>query len=75
MSFFHPDDYTVENDSDSYLTRVVVDTNSRIFYLYSNDGDKKTVPCETTDQFMSVLELVRSVVSDDLVAYCEPSTY
>jgi hypothetical protein len=68
----HPEDYTVDNESDEYLTRVVIDTNSRKFYLYSSDGDTKIVECETVDQFMNVLELVRVVVEDDIVSYCEP---
>jgi len=68
----HPEDYTVDNESDEYLTRVVIDTNSLKFYLYSSDGDTKIVECETVDQFMNVLELVRVVVEDDIVSYCEP---
>jgi hypothetical protein len=68
----HPEDYAVDNEGDEYLTRVVIDTNARKFYLYSSDGDTKTVDCETVDQFMNVLELVRAVVEDDIVAYCEP---
>ena len=68
----HPEDYTVDNEGDEYLTRVVIDTNSRKFYLYSSDGDTKIVECETVDQFMNVLELVRAVVEDDIVSYCEP---
>ena len=69
----HPEDYTIDNENDEYLTRVVVDTQARKFYLYSNEGDSKVVDCETVDQFMQVLELVRGVLQDDLVAYCEPT--
>jgi hypothetical protein len=67
-------DYLCESDDDNYLTRVVVDTNSRKVYLYSSDGDSRTVECETVDQFMNVLELIRAVIDDDMVAYCEPVT-
>lgn len=70
----HPEDYTVDNEDDEYLTRVVVDTQARKFYLYSNEGDSKVVDCESVDQFMQVLELVRGVLQDDIVAYCEPVT-
>jgi hypothetical protein len=42
------------------LTRCVVDTLARKFY------------CETPDQFMNVLEVVRAQVSDDCLAYSDP---
>ena len=44
---------------DDYLTRCVVDPVARKFYLYSEQGDERVVDCETVDQFMSVLEMVR----------------
>ena len=42
---------------DEYLTRCVVDTARRTVYIYSNEGDKKTVECDTPEEFMSVLNL------------------
>jgi imidazoleglycerol phosphate dehydratase HisB len=54
------------------LTRCVVDTLARKFYLYSSNGGEKTVECETVDQFMNVLEVVRSQVSEDCLAYTDP---
>ena len=49
---------------DEYLTRCVVDPLKRKLYLYSSEGDEKTVDCETMDQFMSVLRFVRETASD-----------
>jgi hypothetical protein len=54
------------------LSRCVVDPLKRTVYLYSNEGNEKQVTCETIDQFMNVLELVRSRVSDDCLAYTNP---
>ena len=54
------------------LTRCVVDTLARKFYLYSSEGNEKIVNCETPDQFMNVLEVVRAKVSDDCLAYSNP---
>jgi len=71
-SSYQPEDYYVDNDDDDYLTRVVVDTCSRKFYLYSSGGDTREVDCDDVDEFMNVLELVRAVVHDDQVVYCEP---
>ena len=48
---------------DEYLTRCVVDPMNRKFFIYSNEGDERVVDCETVDQFMSVLELVRKSMS------------
>ena len=59
---------------DEYLTRCVVDPVSRKFYLYSNEGEERVVDCETVDQFMAVLELVRDTSDDDVLAYADPLT-
>jgi hypothetical protein len=55
-----------------YLTRCVVDPLARKFYLYSNEGETKEVSCETVNQFMNVLEVVRNQVSDDCLSYANP---
>ena len=57
---------------DEYLTRCVVDPIKRKLYLYSSEGDEKTVDCETMDQFMSVLRFVRETASDDVLSYVNP---
>jgi hypothetical protein len=54
------------------LSRCVVDTLARKFYLYSSEGKEKVVECETIDQFMNVLEVVRIQVSEDCLAYSNP---
>ena len=57
---------------DEYLTRCVVDPLKRKLYLYSSEGDEKTVDCETRDQFMSVLRFVRETASEDVLSYVNP---
>ncbi len=64
-------DYALENEDDEHLTRVVIDTCSRTFRLYSNEGETKVVECDNMEEFMNVLELVRAVVDEDVVAYSE----
>ena len=44
---------------DEYLTKCVVDPSKRTVYLYSSEGDKKVVECDTVDEFMNVLSFVR----------------
>jgi hypothetical protein len=58
--------------TEEFLSRCVVDTLARKFYLYSSEGEEKTVQCDSIDQFMSVLEVVRTQVSDDCLAYSNP---
>ena len=57
---------------DEYLTRCVVDTLKRTFYLYSSEGDKKVVTCDTVEEFMSVLDVVRNTAPDYVVSYTNP---
>jgi hypothetical protein len=57
---------------DEFLTRCVVDPVKRTVYLYSSEGDEKTVTCETVEQFMNVLEVVRATCDEDTLAYATP---
>ena len=59
-------------DTEEFLTRCVVDTLSRKFYLYSSEGSERVVECESVEQFMNVLEVVRDQVSEDCLAYSNP---
>ena len=63
-------------EDDAYLTRCVVNTTSRSFYLLSSDWSEKVVSCETPEQFMDVLKLCREGLDDideDLLVYTEPA--
>jgi len=57
-----------------YLTRCVVDPMARKFYLYSSEGNEKTIECDDVEQFMDVLEVVRHFLDDDsdCLAYTNP---
>jgi hypothetical protein len=59
-------------NTEEFLSRCVVDTLARKFYLYSSEGDERVVECETVDQFMNVLEVVRTQVDEDMLAYSAP---
>jgi len=59
-------------NTEEFLSRCVVDTLARKFYLYSNEGDERIVECDTVDQFMSVLDVVRNQVDPDMLAYSNP---
>ena len=57
---------------DEYLTKCVVDPVARTFRLYSNEGDEKIVKCDSTEQFMNVLNVVRESADEDVVSYTNP---
>jgi len=57
---------------DEYLTKCVVDTIKRTVYLYSSEGDTKTVECETVSEFMNVLSFIRATVDEDTLSYVNP---
>ena len=54
---------------DEYLTKCVVDPSKRTVYLYSSEGDKKVVECDTVDEFMSVLSFVRDTCPEERLSY------
>ena len=57
---------------DEYLTRCVVDPIKRTVYLYSSEGSEKEVSCETVEEFMSVLDFVRSTLDESTLSYASP---
>jgi hypothetical protein len=57
---------------DEYLTRCVVDPIKRTVYLFSSEGSEKQVECDTVEEFMNVLNFVRSTVDEDTLFYTNP---
>ncbi len=62
----------MQPQTEEFLTRCVVDTLARKFYLYSSEGSEKVVECETVDQFMNVLEVVRTQLDENTLVYSNP---
>ncbi len=58
--------------SDDLLSKCVIDTSKSTVYLYSDGGEKRTVECDTVDEFMNVLNFVRDKVEEDRVFYSDP---
>ena len=57
---------------DEYLTRCVVDPVKRSFYLYSSEGDEKSIKCDTVEEFMNVLSFVRATCPEERLTYSNP---
>ena len=64
--------YAGHSMEEEYLSRCVVDTVRRTVHIYSNEGDKKTVECDTPEEFISVLNYVREHATVDTVSYVDP---
>ena len=69
-----PEDLKVKDEDEEYLSRVVIDTCARTFRLYSNEGDERIITCDSLEEFMNLLDLIRKVVDEDIVAYVGPLT-
>ena len=57
---------------DEYLTKCVVDPVKRTFYLYSNEGQEKSVTCDSVEEFMGVLKVVRATCPEERLSYTNP---
>ena len=51
-----------------YLTKCVVDPFRQSFYLYSNEGDKRVIDCDTPDEFTQVLEFLGAISESQSIA-------
>ena len=58
--------------SDDLLAKCVIDTSKRKVYLYSEDGKENVVNCDTVEEFMNVLNVVRDKVEEERVFYSDP---
>ena len=57
---------------DEYLTKCVVDPIKRTFYLYSNEGQEKSIKCDNVEEFMGVLKVVRATCPEERLSYSNP---
>lgn len=54
---------------------IVIDVCARTFKLWSDEGSERIVTCETTEQFMDVLEVVTDQLDPDRIEYADLSVY
>ena len=57
--------------TEEFVENIIIDICSRSFLLVSDRGDEKVVECNTTDEFMSVLDVVTANLNDDQIEYAE----
>tara|TARA_B100001113_G_scaffold282440_1_gene237423 strand:- start:38 stop:253 length:216 start_codon:yes stop_codon:yes gene_type:complete len=56
------------------VEKIVIDVCARKFLLYSDLGTTRKVDCDTTKQFMDVLEVVTSQADPELIEYKDLAT-
>jgi len=50
---------------------IVIDVCTRSFLLLSDEGNEKIVECDTTEQFMNVLEVCTANLTDEQIEYAD----
>jgi hypothetical protein len=54
---------------------IVIDVCTKSFLLLSDHGNTKEVNCETTEEFMNVLEVVTSNLDPEQIEYADIAIY
>lgn len=54
---------------------IVIDVCTKSFLLLSDQGTTKEVNCDTTEEFMNVLEVVTSNLEPDQIEYADIAVY
>ena len=56
---------------DECVESIVIDVCAKSFLLESDEGTKKKVVCDTTEEFMNVMEVVTSTADPKLIKYAD----
>ncbi len=60
-------------DTDECVQDIIVDVCKKRITLISNEGETRIVKCENTDQFMSVMEVIREHADPEIITYVDPT--
>ena len=56
---------------DDFVNRTVIDVCRRSLLIIADDGKEKMVTCETTEQFMDVMEGVTELLDPKRIKYAD----
>ena len=59
---------------DQFVEDIIVDVCKKRITLISNEGETRMVKCENTDQFMSVMEVIKDTADPEIITYIDPVT-
>ena len=62
-------------DSQECVESIIIDVCRKSFLLFSDEGNSKRVDCETSKQFMNVLEVVTANLNPEQIKYSELAVY
>ena len=51
------------------MNRTIIDVCNRSFLIISDDGEERLLTCETTEQFMDVMEVVNKLLEPERIVY------
>ncbi len=57
---------------DQVVEDIIVDVCKKRITLISNEGETRFVKCDSTDQFMSVMEVIKDHADSEMITYVEP---
>ena len=55
--------------SDDVVNRTIIDVCTRSFLIISDGGEERMITCETTEQFMDVMEVVNKLLDPERIEY------
>ena len=59
---------------DDWVNRTIIDVCNRSFLIISDDGEERTITCETAEEFMDVLEVVNKLLEPERIKYSNLKT-
>jgi hypothetical protein len=62
-------------NSQECVENIIIDVCRKSFLLFSDEGNTKQVTCETSKQFMDVLEVVTSNLKPEEIKYSDILVY
>lgn len=57
--------------NETYVQGVVIDVCTRTFLILGNDGQEKVIECNSSKEFMNVLEVCTSNLNNDEIQYAD----
>mgnify|MGYP001386114508 FL=1 len=56
---------------DDLVNRTIIDVCRRSFLIISDEGEERILSCETTEQFMDVMEVVTQLLEPERIKYAD----
>ena len=72
MVSYNPEDYYIDNEGDTYLTKCVINVCASKIVIEASDDTTREIQCDNADDFTRVLDLIRHVVNEEEIEYADP---